>query len=361
MAQPGPTERALHSPAMRRTRTALVVLLLSLAAAGFARHPDREKKFVAVHEGGFVTALAVDPADASSVYAATARGFFASADGGATFEPVPLEREGSFVKAIAFDRRSPGTVYLGTNDGAILSCRGRARECSRIDDRRGSFVSALLADSGAIWVGTNLGVLRTADGGRSWTECSEGLLDRSVTSLAVHRGTLFAGTSSGGVFRSRGGCSPWSRGSEGLANSYVSSLAAVDGPGGGIFAATYNGIYRSTDSGERWTPLSRRLGSPFTLAVAVDPQSGALHAGTAAGLYASRDDGRSWSDASEGLVNRFVTALARGSAPASPLFAGTNGGIYRSDDGGRRWSPVRLAPEEAAAGEPPGASRTEER
>jgi hypothetical protein len=89
-----------------------------------------EKKSVAPEEGGYVTAIAVDPADPHRVYVATARGSFASTDAGLHWAPLATAEEGGFVAATAEEGGfvaalaiEPGplaSLFAGTNGGSLL-------------------------------------------------------------------------------------------------------------------------------------------------------------------------------------------------------------------------------------------------
>src|SRR5262249_53569279 len=141
----------------------------------------------------------------------------------------------------------------------------------------------------------------------------------------------------------------WKLACNGLANGVVWSLVLVAGSPSTLFAATYDGIFRSTDGGSSWTPVSSGLRSRFVVSLAVDPNSGTLFAGTAAGIFKSADGGAHWGSVGHGLTNQFVSVLAM--HPQSPgiLYAGTNGGVFKTADGAKTWQQVRLVPSEAAA------------
>src|SRR6266705_6172324 len=98
--------------------TISVLAAVALALCGPAVAAD--KKWAGVHEGGFVTAVAIDPATPSRVYAATARGLFASMNDGENWKPLSHGLAGHFVGALAIDPGPPAALYLGTNAGGLL-------------------------------------------------------------------------------------------------------------------------------------------------------------------------------------------------------------------------------------------------
>ncbi|HMF09842.1 MAG TPA: hypothetical protein VKJ00_11940, partial [Thermoanaerobaculia bacterium] len=143
----------------------------ALAVAAFlaaSNAPAAEKKWAGISEGGFVTALAVDPAAPSRVYAATARGLFSSSDDGETWSPLSHGLAGQFVGALAVRPGGSGELYAGTNSGAVLRT-GDGKAWARLDSGLGdSFVAALLLDPASpatLYAGTNHGVFKSTDGG----------------------------------------------------------------------------------------------------------------------------------------------------------------------------------------------------
>ena len=107
---------------------------------------------------------------------------------------------------------------------------------SPVRRHRGNFrfntISALVLDplSGAVlFAATAAGeVLRSADGGASWTPSGSGLPPEPVMALAfdpLHTNTLFAATAGAGVFRTRDGGLSWDPVNDGLTTLEVDVLA----------------------------------------------------------------------------------------------------------------------------------------
>ena len=108
-----------------------------------------------------VTALAVDPNDASIVYASTDAGLFKSTDAGSSWQRLRGALDGVLVEALAIDPKYQGTVYAGT-------------------------------DRGVFW---------STDGGDSWRRFTH-LPLRPFSAVAVDRaaGILYAGAYGGGIY-----------------------------------------------------------------------------------------------------------------------------------------------------------------
>jgi subtilisin family serine protease len=164
--------------------------------------------------GHKVAALAGDPRDAERVWVGTPDGLYRSDDGGVHVTKVS---DGA-VSAITIDRRTPQRIVAG---GAALRVSTDGGHTFRTADAGplGMRVSSLLVsprDPDVLYAGTTShqenglhlggrGVLRSADGGRTWQNVSSGLQNTAVLSLAVSPdgGWLYAGTEQGGVHRLR--------------------------------------------------------------------------------------------------------------------------------------------------------------
>ena len=108
--------------------------------------------------------------------------------------------------------------------------------------------------------------------------------------------------------------------------------------GSGVWAATLNGIYHTTDTGNPW--FSRGLTGRLVFDV-ITSGANLLAAteGIGPGVYRSSDNGANWLPA-EGMTNQSVRAFTKNS---SFVFACTwGGGVFRSNDNGATWQPLGL-------------------
>src|SRR5258706_1631372 len=157
-------------PQFLREPRPLPVSLLAVAAAALVLCEPAladEKKWAGTHEGGFVTSIAVDPTVPNRVYAATARGLFASADDGETWRPLSHGLAGHFVGALAVEPGRSWALYVRTNEGGVLRGGVGAKRWTRLGPELGPiFVSAIAFDParGTLFLGTNDGVFRSTDG-----------------------------------------------------------------------------------------------------------------------------------------------------------------------------------------------------
>jgi hypothetical protein len=111
-----------------------------------------------------------------------------------------------------------------------------------------------------------------------------------VDSLAIHPSepaTIYAGTVGNGVLKSTDGGASWSPVNGGLTSTNVSALAIDPSTPATIYAGTLDaGVFKSTDAGGIWTPINAGLGNLVVYALAIDPSMPTkLCAGTSGGVY----------------------------------------------------------------------------
>jgi hypothetical protein len=105
-----------------------------------------------------------------------------------------------------------------------------------------------------------------------------------------------------------------------------------------LFAATYNGVFRSVDTGKHWEQINSGLGDTNILCLAVIDENLFAADVTGGGVFRSTDDGANWTSVNNGLPNDpWVYALA---VSGSNLFAGVLGGVYLTTNFGNTWENV---------------------
>ena len=260
---------------------------------------------------GLVAATVGVPGDPTVYYLAMPQGgVWKSTNAGTTWKPVFDAVGVASTASIAVAPSMPNVVYVGT--GAQATSGG------------GVYKST---DGGASW--TNIGPAATGTVGAVMVDPRNADV---VLAAASGRGSDPAGNDAGGVYRSTDGGRNWTRvlgRDQGLGASvlaydyydpqliYATLSAGGGGRGGGAVAvqpvqpASGTGVYRSTDGGVTWQPVSGK-GLP----------DGA--------------QGFSYSVAS-GTHGKRLYALVRGGGRGGGGAGGT-GGVYRSDDGGDTWA-----------------------
>ena len=274
-------------------------------------------------------------------FAATAVGVFQSSNGGMSWT-LPATGDGvAFVEALAATSGGAGPPHLfaGTLDGLHRSSDAGQRWQHILEGSRTWCIGCGVSNIGQelVLAGTEFdGVLRSEDGGNTWSGANAGLLDLTVLSLAVSPrfesdGTAFAGTASG-VYRTRNRAESWRELDTGFAQTAVQCLIA--GPDGLVLAGTEeDGLLYSRDAGTTWQTSPAFAGRTVT-ALAISSR-GTIAAATDIGIGISRDQGATWRTAVRGPTSILALTYIHGDT----LLAGVEqGGVRITQDDGASWT-----------------------
>lgn len=295
-----------------------------------------------------VMTLSVDRRSRDVLYATACSGIYRSGEAGSRWAKIKgIPASSRRTRAFAQDSEQPQTFYAGTTEGLWISEDGTASW--RLATGSKLVVNAALTlPGGLVLLGTDgVGVLRSEDRGRTWTESNHGFSERFVTRLLpdpVGRRVLAAvwgDRLTGGVYVAASPEGPWTRLGPGLEGREVLALALA---GDDVLAGSDDGLYLFTSPAGSWRRLPMAPGGldlhPRVNDVAVLQESTFL-AATGQGLLRSANRGASWTQPGLGPGAAFRVAAA----PARPglALAATALGTYRSDDFGLRWTRVSSA------------------
>jgi photosystem II stability/assembly factor-like uncharacterized protein len=311
-----------------------------------------------------VSAIAIDPSDPETLYAGTQTGAWKSVDGGATWTVANEGLTEPQVVQMVIDPRHPATVYAGTFSGLFKSDDGAATWKAV----RAPFPSAgaLLLDPQnprILYVGpeNSAGLFKSADGGATWNDVSAGLgSGATVTALALDpavAGKVYAAVRPAGsvqslFYTSANGGGSWVRAGRGLEGRAVETLAATP-RSATLYAGTDNGTFRSTDGGKTWQRSGPAgLFLAFALGPVVGRQPGAVYAGALdLGVWKSADGGRTWKAANRGLLATQIQNLTLSPGAASTIYArSTAGQVWQSANGGASFTAKTALPSVIAQG-----------
>jgi photosystem II stability/assembly factor-like uncharacterized protein len=308
--------------------------------------------------GGRTVAITGVPHQPNLFYiAAVNGGVWKTTDTGHTWEPIFDSQDTGSVGAIAVASSDPNTIYVGSGEGL-----------QRPD------------------LATGNGVYKSTDAGKNWTHL--GLPDaQQVTAILVDpqdanrvfvavQGHPYGPNQERGVFRSTNGGQSFEKvlykdeniGAADLAfdpsdtqTIYAVLWAARVAPweirSGESFVAPGSGLFKSTDGGNTWRPLTKGLpssddGGLGRIGVAVAPSQphrvyATVEAKKGAGVYRSDDAGESWSlvNSDRRVGGRGPGAMGIAVAPDHPdVIYIANTTTWKSSDAGKTFVGFRGAP-----------------
>lgn len=208
-----------------------------------------------------------------------------------------------------------------------------------------------------VLLGTNVGVFKTSDGGKNWSESNQGLYNLNVSVIKhdfLDEQILYAGTETG-IFKSTNGGESWDEWFEettGLELTNITDIAIDPSNSNKIFAAAQNEIYLSEDGGESWekifedVPLKNGGGISSLYIFSENPN--AIFAATSSGLFKTNDGGRNWERIQKEILDRPILSIFSSSRNSNYIFAGTDSGLIQTINKGKTWNlslqnkPIRL-------------------
>ncbi len=179
------------------------------------------------------------------------------------------------------------------------------------------------------------GVLRSLDGGTSWTSASTGLSGLNGMAFTSLGTTLFSGSRYySGIYKSGDNGATWLKNYlAGTTTNYqVLSMMAANSK---VFAGIYtSGVYLSSDTGHTWSATAS-IGYPV---YALTSNSTYIFAGTSnQGVRRSSNNGTTWTTINTGLTTTGQKSIRALAANGSKIYAGTTNGVFRSANDGTNW------------------------
>ncbi len=321
---------------------------------------------------GRVNVVIKDPANPNTFYAgAPAGGIWKSTDAGSTWTPLTDDLPQIGVSGIAIDKNDSNIIYIATGDddnsdsyavGVWKSTDGGStwsqtglNPSNSPTDMNDIYIHP--NDSNKLWVATNDGVYRTLNAGASWTNTLVGQNIKDIKLKPGDPNTIYAVTPSS-FYKSTDGGVTFSSAGTGLPVSSGRIVIDVSPANPSVVYAVsvftnwaFQGIYKSTDSGQTFTqtaetddiffsPANGGISSTqawYDLSLAVSSSNAdEIYVGNL-DIWKSSDGGDNFTR----LNDWFIRNAAYTHADIhflrfydNELYAGTDGGFFRSSNGG---------------------------
>jgi len=347
--------------------------------------------------GTLVFCATIDPHDSNTIWIGTqfSAHIYRSTDAGQTWEErdngvIPFPGEHS-VRGITIDPNDPTVVYSAFETSGLEGARGEVYKSTDaglnwtriwqgenlaryiwIDPRNTQrlFVSTgifdrIAANADPDGKGGGVGVLRSEDGGQTWTELNEknglngGLYIPSLFMHPENPDILIAAVSAQGgkgkipgVYLTQDGGDTWKliRGAaEDTPSERTMEAVEISMSNPNVwYAAGPEVIHRSDDGGQTWQNYPMRTadrGSGFPIDIQVDPRDPyrLFVNNYGGGNMMSTDGGETWVDASQGYTGAGIWGLYVDPANSWMVTVAANTANFRSTDGGQTWKGIKLA------------------
>lgn len=286
-------------------------------------------------------------------------GLYISEDGGKHFT-AQAELSGQSIRSLARAASNPNLLIAGTLQGVYRS-EDNGKHWKLISPAGSTEIHEIESiaidpkDPNIIYAGTWHLPWKTTDGGAHWENMKQGIIDDSdVFSIiidpkepnvvyasacsGIYKSVNAGGQFKGGVSVNKGQGIPASaRRTRKLMQDPVTSQM--------VYGGTTQGLYRTTDGGEKWVRMTGE--DVIVNDVYVDPTDPkhVLLATDRGGVLRSDDGAVSFQPSNQGFSTRQVVAYASEPTNRSQLYVGVvndkqAGGVFASKDGGVQWQQV---------------------
>ncbi len=287
----------------------------------------------------------IHPTNPHVVFAGTADGVYRSTDRGKSFQRTNFpgtKQIWSFLvdandRNLVYAGGSPISMYRsedcgetwrelpnpGMPDRAVMPFACRVMRMAQQPDKPATIFAALEVN----------GVMKTTDGGESWTDCSTDLI--RLAQQPHLKSKIVSDTYN-----------------EGMLDGHAIAISPADP--NRVILAVRMGLFETEDGGKTWQDMELGRFSPTTYGrdIKVSPQDGntlyaALSVAAASkdgAIYRSTDRGVSWKRFDKVQVHGTIMSVALHNTDPDQVYIGAryDGEIYGTEDGGATWNALPL-------------------
>jgi photosystem II stability/assembly factor-like uncharacterized protein len=293
-----------------------------------------------------VRALVVHPRDPDVIFAGTQDGPYRSLDAGSRWQRLDFPERGVTIWSLAFDPADPDVMYAGSAPVGVFRSDDGGEHWRRLANARSPGHCEMGFPARTIRIAVDparpndvyaalevSGVIRSDDGGETWTDLSAPLMRLADQ---PH-------------LKSRIGSD---RDTEGMLDSHAIVVSPA-APGTPILAVRM-GLFRGEDRGAAWSDMQVGRYSPLTYCrdVLVSPHDPRMlyaclspaSRSTDGMLYRSRDLGGSWQRIDHGVKanGTMMSVAVAGDDPNRVYCVSRCGQVFGTEDGAASWQEYRL-------------------
>jgi len=296
-----------------------------------------------------VLALVGRPGDPRTLYLGAEQGLFRSADGGDSWTDLGVPIGDSAVYSILLHPTDPNTIYVGADHTAIYKTGDGGKTWRRLPTVQpesaltGCFpvrVLRMALDPNApdeVYAALEVGgFIRSLDGGDTWEDCSQDLLDMSKQ--AHLKSKILSDNET-----------------EGMLDLHALIVSPTEP--GTVWIANRMGLFVSRNRGKNWNEFGIRRYSEYTYGrdIIVSPHDPAVYVaalsasarGDAGSVSLTRDKGTTWKRLDHDVsIDSTVMKVAVSERDPDRIFCAARlGQIFGTEDGGATWNALPMPPD----------------
>jgi photosystem II stability/assembly factor-like uncharacterized protein len=248
----------------------------------------------------------------------------------------------------------PNTLIVGALDG-VYRTRNAGETWTRISPDSSSELKNIEsvaidpADPDTIYAGTWHLPWKTTDGGHSWHNIKQGVIDDSdVFSIIIdpnHPQVVYASACSG-IYKSESAGELFHK-IQGIPFSARRTRVLKEDPENSnvVYAGTTEGLWKTSDAGKTWRRITSTEIIVNDVLVDAHDSNHVMLATDRSGVLASANGGTTFESANIGFAHRQVAALGVDPSDQNTLYAGLindkqYGGVFVSQDRGEHWKQI---------------------